>query len=58
MSNFFSNTWNETIKDVKKLIPAKYKTNLLKNKSKIIGVILFLTTIEIIIFIIIWKNIQ
>lgn len=58
MSNFFIDTWNETIEDVKKLIPAKYKTNILKNKSKIIGVILFLTIIEIIIFIMIWKNIQ
>ncbi|MDD3343532.1 MAG: hypothetical protein PHR87_08165 [Sulfurospirillaceae bacterium] len=49
MANVFSETWQETLSDIKKVMPENLKDNLIKNKKLYMTSIVLLITVEVLL---------
>ncbi|QIR75220.1 hypothetical protein [Sulfurospirillum diekertiae] len=49
MANVFSETWQETLSDIKKVMPENLKDNLIKNKKLYMTSIVLLIAVEVLL---------
>ena len=49
MVNVFSETWQETLSDIKKVMPENLKDNLIKNKKLYMTSIVLLIAVEVLL---------
>lgn len=55
MANIFTETWNETVEDVKRVMPEHIKEQLTRNKYKYIAIVAFIFILEISFGSVIWN---